>query len=138
MNLGDVNGDGLTNQIAGNIVQIISPSPTVLNDSNQGVVEGNRAQPIVETMVYNQFGLMTRSVDPEGRAWRVEASFVSDRGHAATSVSEVVWLWLEAPDSTWSLVERITPWSACEITPDLCHEFGGALLASLDLPTETR
>jgi len=69
MNLGDVNGDGLTNQIAGNIVQIISPSPTLLNDSNQVVVEGNRAQPIVETMVYNQFGLMTRSVDPEGNVY---------------------------------------------------------------------
>ena len=69
MNLGDVNGDGLTNQIAGNIVQIISPSPTLLNDSNQSGVEGGTSQPIIETMSYNQFGLMTKSVDPEGNVF---------------------------------------------------------------------
>jgi exosortase/archaeosortase family protein len=82
--------------------------------------------------------VLYRSVAPDGRVWRVEASFVSDRGEAATSVSEVVWRWLEEPDTTWSLIERITPWTACEANPERCLEFEGALLASLDLPVEKR
>ncbi len=79
-----------------------------------------------------------RSIDAQGRPWRIEASFVSDRGEVATSVSEVVWRWLEYPDAAWSLVERITPWSTCERTPGRCRELETALFASLDLPVERR
>ncbi len=81
--------------------------------------------------------VLYRSVAPDGRTWRIEASFVSDRGEVATSMSEVVWRWLEQPDAAWSLIERITPWSTCERTPGRCHELETALLASLDLPMET-
>jgi hypothetical protein len=38
---------------------------------------------------------------------------------------------------TWSLVERISPWTSCERFPDRCRDFEGALFASLDLPLET-
>ena len=65
------------------------------------------------------------------RSWRF-----GDTGEAATSVSEVVWRWTFEPDSTWSLIERITPWTTCEASPERCREFEGALLASLDLPME--
>ena len=62
---------------------------------------------------------------------------MNDRGEAATSVSEVVWRWTSDPEATWSLIERITPWTTCEASPQRCREFEGALLASLDLPMET-
>lgn len=91
---------------------------------------GVRSGPI-PTVVY-------RSVAPDGRSWRVEASFVSDRGERATSVSEVVWRWLAAPDTTWSLVERISPWQGCEARSGRCRDFDRALFTSLDLPLEPR
>jgi len=81
--------------------------------------------------------VLYRSVAPDGRVYRIEASFVNDRGEAATSVSEVVWRWTSDPEATWSLIERITPWTTCEASPQRCREFEGALLASLDLPMET-
>ena len=89
-----------------------------------GVVPG-----VIPAVVY-------RSVAPDGTTWRVVASFVSDDGRTATSVSEVVWRWLEAPDTAWSLVERISPWSACELAPERCRAFDRALFTSLDLPQE--
>ncbi len=75
-----------------------------------------------------------RSVAPDGAAWRVEASFVSDSGRVASSVSEVVWRWLDEPNTAWSLIERISPWTSCEIEPGRCRDFENALFASLDLP----
>lgn len=75
-----------------------------------------------------------RSVDPEGRAWRVEAAFVSDRNERATGVSEVLWRWLEDPAVAWSLIERVTPWSTCETDAGPCRAFDAALFRALDLP----
>ena len=76
--------------------------------------------------------IVWRSVAPDGVAWRVEASFVSDRGESAASVSEVVFRWLERPGATWTLVERISPFEACERDPARCRRFDEALFASLD------
>lgn len=50
-----------------------------------------------------------RSVAPDGRAYQVRVTFVSARGRVATSVSEVVWHWLQAPDEAWTMVQRIAP-----------------------------
>lgn len=91
-----------------------------------GVVPG-----ALPTVVY-------KSVAPDGRAWRVEASFASDEGEYASSVSEVVWRWLARPDTAWNLIERISPWDACAEAPELCARFDRALFISLDLPVETR
>jgi hypothetical protein len=78
--------------------------------------------------------ILYKSVAPDGTAWRVEASFTSDGGERASSVSEVVWRWLARPEATWNLVERISPWEACERTPGRCARFDRALFTSLDLP----
>jgi len=75
-----------------------------------------------------------RSEAPDGRAWRVEASFVSDAGARAHDVSQALWHWLARPDDTWSLVERITPFALCERDPARCADFDGALFAALDAP----
>jgi exosortase/archaeosortase family protein len=53
-----------------------------------------------------------RSEDPNGNRWRVAVTFISDRGEIATSVAEAVWRWLQEPDATWSMVQRIAPWQA--------------------------
>jgi RHS repeat-associated protein len=66
MNLGDVNGNGLTNQIAGNVIRIAQPNVNLLPGSNQALIEGSTVQPIVTLNTYNQFGQVTKTVDPEG------------------------------------------------------------------------
>ena len=66
INLGDLNGDGITNQISGNVVRIEHPNVQLLFDSNQRNIEGSSTQPIVETFVYNDAGQLVRETDPEG------------------------------------------------------------------------
>ena len=64
--LGDVNGDGRTDQVNGNVVRTQSPSVNLLPDSKQAIVEGDTVQPIVELFEYNDFGQLTHYTDPEG------------------------------------------------------------------------
>ncbi|MBI4470495.1 MAG: RHS repeat protein [Acidobacteria bacterium] len=66
MGLGDLNGDGRTSDIAGNIVEVRQPAVTLLADSRQATIEGDVSQEIVWTYTYNQFGQMTSEADPEG------------------------------------------------------------------------
>lgn len=77
--------------------------------------------------------VLYRSVAPDGRAWRVEASFVSDAGERATSVSEVVWRWIARPQQAWTLVERISPWDTCATDALRCRDFDAALFSALDV-----
>lgn len=74
-----------------------------------------------------------RSVAPDGQVWRVETSFVSATGQTADSAAEVAWLWLGAPGTAWTLIERISPWRACEAAPDRCAAFETELLSALDV-----
>ena len=64
--LGDVNGDGITDQINGGIIRTVQPTVTLLSGSNQALVEGDMAQEIVELYTYNQFGQMLTMQDAEG------------------------------------------------------------------------
>ena len=66
MGLGDLNGDGITNQISGHVIRIDHPSVSLLPGSNQEMVEGDTLQEVVELFTFNQFGQLTRQVDPEG------------------------------------------------------------------------
>jgi RHS repeat-associated protein len=68
MGLGDINGDGRTDQIAGNIVKVIYPTVNLLSDSNMARLEGSTRQPGEELFVYNNFGQQLRHVDAEGNA----------------------------------------------------------------------
>ncbi len=63
--LGDVNDDGLTDQVNGNLIRIQHPTVTLLDGSNQALIEGDTAQEIVELFTYNQFGQMLSTRDPE-------------------------------------------------------------------------
>ncbi len=64
--LGDVNGDGITNQVNGKIIRTQRPSVTLLPGSNEATVEGTTNQPIVQLSVYNKYGQLIRTRDPEG------------------------------------------------------------------------
>jgi RHS repeat-associated protein len=64
--LGDVNGDGLTNQVNGNLIREQDPSVALLTGSNEAAIQGSTSQPIVTLYTYNSFGQMTSTTDPEG------------------------------------------------------------------------
>ena len=72
-----------------------------------------------------------RSIDPQGRSWRIAVSYVSERGELTTHVAEAVWRWLQAPGTTWRMIQRITPWES----PVMATEaFDVAVWLALDLP----
>jgi exosortase/archaeosortase family protein len=78
-----------------------------------------------------------RSVDAEGRRWRIAVSYVGSDGAWATSVAEAVWHWLRAgrsPDGrpvTWTLVQRIAPW---DVPEGEVADWDHAVARALDLP----
>jgi YD repeat-containing protein len=64
--LGDVNGDGITNQVAGNTIRVVRPSVRLLSGSNQALAEATTTQPIIELFAYDKFGLLISRTDPMG------------------------------------------------------------------------
>lgn len=78
-----------------------------------------------------------RSTDPQGRVWRVTVTYVSERGEWTTHVAEAVWRWLQAPGTTWRMIQRIAPW---ELPVEATQTFDVAVWRALDLlpsPTPT-
>lgn len=72
-----------------------------------------------------------RSTDPQGRVWRVTVTYVSERGEWTTHVAEAVWRWLQAPGTTWRMIQRIAPW---ELPVEAAENFDVAVWRALDLP----
>ncbi len=68
MGLGDVNGDGQTNGLAGNLIRVDQPTVQLLPGSNEAGVEGSTSQSIVTIYTYNRYGQKTSETDPEGNA----------------------------------------------------------------------
>jgi len=66
MGLGDINRDGLTDQVAGNVVKVNHPAVNLLPGSNMASIEGSPTQPIEDLYTYNRFGQVTSLRDPEG------------------------------------------------------------------------
>ena len=66
LGLGDLNGDGITNGVAGNVVKVVYPAVNLLSDSRQSELEGGTSQEIVELFTYNKYGQITSKTDPEG------------------------------------------------------------------------
>lgn len=71
-----------------------------------------------------------RAVAPDGRVYRVDVSFLSDRGEAAASVPEAVWRWLNDRSSVWTAVQRIVPE---DVDPRESSAFEAGVIAALDL-----
>ena len=71
-----------------------------------------------------------RSTDPQGQSWRITVSFVSERGGWTPHVAEAIWRWLQAPGTTWRMVQRIAPW---ELPETQIEHFDAAVWRALDL-----
>lgn len=71
-----------------------------------------------------------RSTDPQGQSWRITVSFVSERGEWTPHVAEAIWRWLQAPGTTWRMVQRIAPW---ELPETQIEHFDAAVWRALDL-----
>lgn len=72
MNLGDINGDGIRDDIGGDVVRVERPTVRLLESSNMARLEGSIIQPIVELYTYNRFGQKTSQLDPEGNLTEYE------------------------------------------------------------------
>ncbi len=64
--LGDLNGDGATDQVAGNRVVSIRPAVALLANSSEAVRLGGTSQQILTQTRYNDRGQVTHVIDPEG------------------------------------------------------------------------
>jgi RHS repeat-associated protein len=72
MNLGDINGDGVTNGIAGDVIRIQRPSVNLLPGSNMAQIEQSTVQPIVTLFTHNSHGQVVKEVDEEGNVTQYE------------------------------------------------------------------
>jgi RHS repeat-associated protein len=66
MGIGDLDGDGPIDRVAGNLVQTVAPSVALLPGSNEAALLGTTLQPIVTRYSYNNYGQLTQTIDPEG------------------------------------------------------------------------
>jgi len=71
-----------------------------------------------------------KATTAEGQSYRIAVSFISDRGHLTSNVSEAVWRWMQEPGSAWSAVQRISPW---EQDASITRRWDQAVLAALDI-----
>ena len=83
-----------------------------------------------------------RATAPDGHRYRIDVTFVSDRGAVTTNVATAVWQWLQGKARAWTAIQRITS----EEAPSNEHDaFNRAVWAALDIsptrsptPTATR
>lgn len=64
--LGDLNGDGRTDQMFGNPVRIEAPDVLLRSGSNEAVRLGSTTQEIISQMQWNDHGQEVARIDPEG------------------------------------------------------------------------
>ena len=71
-----------------------------------------------------------RAVAPDGARYRVEVSFVSDRGEVTSNVATAVWRWLNGAARSWTAVQRISPE---ELPEPRLAQWTAAVVAALEL-----
>lgn len=49
------------------------------------------------------------AVAPTGERYRIDVTFLSDRGHLTGSVATAVWHWLQGEAGQWTAIQRISP-----------------------------
>ena len=106
MGLGDVNGDGITNQINGNVIRMVQPTVRLLAGSNEAAIEGAIYQPIVTECVYNAYGLLTKTIDPEGNANEYQYYALASPGSGSFSSAGGGYLAETIQDSSAGLIGR--------------------------------
>jgi exosortase/archaeosortase family protein len=71
-----------------------------------------------------------RATAPDGARYRIDVSFVSDRGEITGNVAAAVWRWLNGEARAWTAVQRISP----EQIPAPQHvQWTAAVVAALEL-----
>lgn len=55
-----------------------------------------------------------RVEDHNGDVFLVSVSFISSKGHITSNISEAVWYWLQNPKTTWTAIQRISPFTISE------------------------
>jgi exosortase/archaeosortase family protein len=71
-----------------------------------------------------------RATAPGGARYRIDVSFVSDRGEVTSNIATAVWRWLNGEARSWTAVQRISP----EDTPGPQHaRWTAAVVAALEL-----
>lgn len=73
-----------------------------------------------------------KATNADNKSFRIAISFISDQGHITGNIAETVWRWLQAPGSTWSSVQRISPWGFDQKTH---AHWDQSLMAALDIAT---
>jgi exosortase/archaeosortase family protein len=73
-----------------------------------------------------------KATSVDGESYRIAVTFMSNKGHITSNVSESVWRWMQEPDSVWSAVQRISPW---EQEATSTSRWDRAVLAALDINT---
>lgn len=73
-----------------------------------------------------------RAISPEGTRYRIDVTFVSERGTATTNVATAVWKWLQGEAGNWTAIQRISPE---DLAPAQHTEFNHAVIAAFDLNT---
>ncbi|MCF6198100.1 MAG: exosortase T [Hyphomicrobiaceae bacterium] len=71
-----------------------------------------------------------RATAKDGQAYRIDVSFVSDKGFITTNISQAVWRWIQNQASTWTAIQRITPLGVSEPSR---QKFERGVMAALDL-----
>ncbi len=66
----------------------------------------------------------------DGAAYRVDVTFVSDRGHKVANVATAAWLWLTGEARAWRAVHRISP---IDLDADRHAQWSSAALAALGI-----
>ena len=69
--LGDLNGDGRTDQLFGNRVRVQQPSVLLRADSKEAALIGSTTQQIIAETQWNDRGQPIASIDPEGNVTRM-------------------------------------------------------------------
>lgn len=73
-----------------------------------------------------------RAISPDGTRYRIDVTFVSDRGSMTTNVATAVWKWLQGEAGNWTAIQRISPE---DLAPQRHAHFNRAVIAALDLKT---
>ncbi|HSF96502.1 MAG TPA: exosortase T, partial [Thermohalobaculum sp.] len=75
-----------------------------------------------------------RATAPDGRRYRIEATFVADTGAMTGNVATAVWMWLHGEARAWTAVQRISPE---DLPAGQQARFADAVLAALDVSPAT-
>jgi exosortase/archaeosortase family protein len=71
-----------------------------------------------------------RAIAPDGTGYRIDVSFVSDRGEVTANVATAVWRWLIGEARAWTAVQWVSP----EHLPEDRHEqWAAAVRAALEV-----